>query len=231
MACEKYANRLVDAALGKPQRRRDATLLAHLSACASCAEEFRRAQWLRSSIDRGVETVVSGDPSPQFVAQIRSQIAAVPAPARAIVAVWAPAGVVAAALAVLLASSVLRGPQEDNDRSTIVANPTNPPAAIVHASARPATLPPRPTLVHSKRPARSPEPEVLVPPGQLALALQLSQGLVSGRTNGEALFAAQKEFEKPFETGSAGAVPSEAPAGISPADSGGFERIVALRRL
>ena len=197
MACEKYANWISDAALDRPHRKREAALLLHVSVCPTCAEKLRHAQSLRSLVDRGVEATVAGDPSPQFVARVRSRIATAPAPGRATLPGWAPAGIVAASLAVLLAVWALRAPRKSSGHFAIVASQA--PVVIVHEQARPAIPPLNHAPPRSKRSARSSEPEVLVPPGQLALALQLSQGLVSGRMNGEALFAAQKEFEKPVE--------------------------------
>ena len=198
MACEEYAKRITDAAMAEPHPEPGSALLAHLSACASCAERFRRAQSLRSLIDRGVEALVVREPSPQFLAGVRIRIAKAPVPGRAIA--WAPAGIAAASLAVLLTLWAVRAPRQDGGRSALVSNPASPPVVVAHTQSRPVIPSLRHAPPRSKHLADSPRPEVVVLPNQLAMALQLSQGLDSGRMNGQALFAAQKEFEKPLES-------------------------------
>jgi anti-sigma factor RsiW len=199
MACEKHSDWIAEAALGELNPKRDAELNSHLSECAACSGEFDAAKAARVLMDRGVEALVAGTPSPQFAARFRSRIARSPAPSRSIVASLTPAAAGTLAIAALLSVWLLRTAPARNGRPASIASVASLPGVVAAPDAPPAvSLTARPRLQPSRF-ARSTEPEVLVPPGQLALVVELAEGVYADRVNGREFIALQQEIEKPLE--------------------------------
>jgi len=193
MGCEEYSGVMLDAALGALPAARATELRAHVSQCAACASGWEAARALVAAVDGGVARIVAGEPSPQFVPRLRALLAAEAPPA-----VWswlgwrASLGLVAAAAAA--AFLLLRTPQrvthspgasapalvaQSPDSSVRTAPVTAPPAiARSHGITAPVVV-------------RSPfdQPEVLVPRGQLALALLLENAITRRQVDGGQLSA------------------------------------------
>ena len=199
---------MLDAALGAFPPRRERELLAHLGQCGSCREAYHHARALNSQLDRGLASLTSGQPSPQFAARLRARMAAErPAPRFRWLA-WKPAlagAAVAAVFAVLVVSwprkRVSPEPQLNQSRSRLAStSPARPqPVEKVPLTGLSGSL--RTAARHtSARRANSPsQPEVIVPPGQVQALMQLAAAIRSGRIDGKQLIAAQKQMDKPIE--------------------------------
>src|SRR5271156_2596907 len=75
MACGKYSDSITDLAAGGVNPRRERELLLHAGECDACREAYRHAKEVFSVLDRSVETLVEGQPSPYFSAPLRARIA------------------------------------------------------------------------------------------------------------------------------------------------------------
>lgn len=175
-------------------------------------------------VDRGVESLVAGQPSPQFAARLRARIAEEESAPRFAWLTWRPiaSGVVAAA--VLAALWLFLAP-----RHGTLPTKSGKPVPTVASTVPPETHAPgvdstnaaqrnqgyaaaarrhsRTLLVAQqrrgiRRPHSSSEPEVLVPPGQLEAVMQLAADIRSGRIDGKKFVAeqieAQKDMQKPI---------------------------------
>lgn len=171
MACKRYQDWLMDAALGALAPEREAELRAHAEGCAACRTELDRRQQLVAAMDRAVAASVSAEPSPEFLARIRQRIAEQPTPAPSWFAGWLPVSAGALAVVALLVFWLL--PRES--RTPEAPGPVAPPVAQeAPATALPpqapklATLPSKRHRAESRAvlavaPAQRREPEVLVP--------------------------------------------------------------------
>jgi hypothetical protein len=208
MSCEKYSGWMTEAALGGLRAEREPELLAHASDCAVCREALAHARQVREFVDRGVASLVAGEPSPHFAARLRQRIAQEAEPARITWATWAPVIAGAFALATFLAMMVSRVPHHSNTEPNIAsqtnsaAAPDEPPTvtAVSPQNATERTAHTGDSVARArKRPARTALPEIIVPQGQLAAAAQLSAAIRSGEVDGNQLLAAQHESEQPLE--------------------------------
>jgi hypothetical protein len=170
-------------------------------------------------VDKGMESLVAGEPSPQFTARLRARIAEEQPAPRFAWLTWKPVAaglVMAAALAVLalflvrghtnLASKSVRGPIIASTAAPGTHTPAEPtanpaerignysPAARLDAGSL------RVTQRHSSRRVHSAtEPEVLVPRGELELVMRLAADIRSGQIDGKQLIAQQKQMEQPLK--------------------------------
>ncbi|MGD0426691.1 MAG: hypothetical protein ABSC10_08225 [Candidatus Acidiferrales bacterium] len=226
MSCEKYAGWMTDAALDELRAERESEVLAHAMECDACRAALRHARTVRAFVDRGVESLVTGEPSLQFAAHLRRRIAHESEPARSPWAAWAPVIASALALAAVLAIVVARRPVHNVSNSNVASavNPFSVPSETVTGS---AATPRRTERTASKRrsergaQARSAAAalsEIIVPQGQLAAVAQLSAAINSGRVDGNQLLAAQQDYEKPLESNPIEIAPLEIPALGDPAD-------------
>jgi hypothetical protein len=204
MSCERFKTRLLDFALGAE----DFELGAHLDACASCRAELDTQRALLASIDRGVASLVQGEPSGDFAAHVRRRISESAATPRRWYAGWQP--ITAAALALVVLVGVL----------TIGRPPRAPQSAGVTPPAPPeksgAAAPPNtvhtaapPSVAHGPRPPRGGQmaasrgPQVLVPRGEMAAVMRLFNANWEGKADGASLMAEiipTAEFLKPLTT-------------------------------
>jgi len=210
--CGKYSDWLTDAALGELAVGREPELLAHAAECDACREAYRHAREVSAfadQIDRGVESLVSGEPSPHFNSRLRARIAGDEAsPWRITWHAWTPIAAGLVALAILLVAFVSRTPRTNPpsvaDKPNVTIGPshtTNPPAPppVISAANRP-TVATSPSRDHGVKRAKSHRgPEVLVEPGQLAATIQFADALRSGRIDGPKLLAAQQRLDAPLE--------------------------------
>jgi hypothetical protein len=197
MDCLHYKDQLTDAALGSLASQHE--LSTHLDACTACAAELARVRLLLSAIDRGVEASVRAEPSPEMMARFRRRIAEEPAP-HVEIGMWVP---VAAALAVTVAAFLWLGIRPglrriapaSSHEAAVKSTPAQPPRRA-EAGAASANVAP-PVASHSGA-SRALKPagrlDVLVPPGQMAAALQLQAALRNGRVDPSSVVAdADKE--------------------------------------
>lgn len=211
--CEEYAAWIGNAALGELALGREAELLSHATGCIACRERYQHARELAELVDRGVESLVAGAPSPHFATRLRARIDEERVPAAFSWPAWKPvaAGLLVATLAAI--AIISGGPQRHNPEQNKPGSRDEAPVASRWASNPDRTVTP---LVPSRRRvetsqansqrrgtlrtvlARS-QAEVLVPPGQLDAILQFARAVGSGEIDGQQLLAAQEEAEKPLE--------------------------------
>jgi hypothetical protein len=190
-------------------------------------------------VDKGMESLVAGEPSPQFTARLRARIAEEQPAPRFAWLTWKPAAaglvmaaIVAAALVVLVPHHTALRPKSLRPGS-IVASTAAP---RTHKSAGPTANPAERTgaysdaLRHHADPLRvaqrhgsrrvhsAAEPEVLVPRGELELVMRLAADIHSGRVNSRQLAAEQAKanegIQKPIDIPSIEIKPLE-PAPVS----------------
>jgi len=230
MICEKYSGRMADwttdAALGRLRPAQEAELLAHVGECDACREAYRHAREVAAAVDRGVVALVSGELSPYFATRLRARVTAERVTPRLNWMVWAPvAGGVLAAGALLLIV-MIRSPQQQTPSAALVAAPTIPsnPLGVTETLCAPVPTRdfPQGTVLatpHHAKGSRAFNSEILVPPGQLAAAMQLRDAVYRGHVDGEQLAAAETQIANPLEV-----QPIEiAPLESSDADSTGNE--------
>jgi len=187
MACERYREALTDLATGGPT---PAGLEAHLETCVACREELDGLRRALDAVDAELRVLASVEPPPALAARIR-QAATEPVAGVA----WRPSLVfqaLAAAFLVLAVAFVLlrgRAPAPPSV-ATVSPRPSQaeaspkpaPPVPEAPAAPRSALSAQSKETIRrpsaSARPAVPPEPEVLVPPGQLE-ALQRLAALVN----------------------------------------------------
>jgi len=183
MACERYREALTELAAGAPA---PAGLNAHLAGCAACRQELDALRRALEAVDADLRQLLATEPSPALAARIR-QAAAEPEPG----SVWRPTLWIqafgAAAVLAAVAFVLLRG--QAPTPSHVAALP--PPASEANGAPLPAPeVPPTPkapalapsasaVAAHvpasaSARRAAPPDPEVLVPPGQVETLLRLA---------------------------------------------------------
>ncbi len=202
MACETYADRVADAVLGALPASEHAALIAHLEACEACRDAFRRASELTAFVDRGMDSLVEGAPSPGFELRLRARLAQETIPERR---VWL-ARTMVAAVAMALAGVVLLGAIHtfrNKYSGPAIAWQALRPAPLVAENA-PAhdrgmsVRRSRPAHVASARPARANEPGVLIDRSQLAAIQEFANAVAAGRVDGAELISASQKIQKPL---------------------------------
>jgi hypothetical protein len=220
MSCEKYSGWLTDAALGELRADCELELLAHATECDGCREALNHAREVRQFIDRGVESLVAGEPTPLFATNLRRRIAQTAEPLQSPRMARAPVMAVALAFAVVLAIMVahLRVHSEINPSVAAAVTPTSAPSEAATTS---PTSPQHTQRADGKlgpersgraRPLAPALPEIIVPKGQLTAAAQLSAAIVTGRVDGNQLLATEQEYDKPLEVKPIEIAPMEIPA-------------------
>jgi hypothetical protein len=206
MSCERFKTRLVGFALGAE----DPELGAHVDACASCRAALDAQRTLLASMDRGLASLVAGEPAGDFAEHVRQRIPQAGVTTRPWFAGWQP--VTAAALALVVLVGVLtigrppRPPQTAEVKPLVQVAPTEKAGAVASPEVTP-TKPPRTVAIG--RPPRPPqsaavrEPEVLVPRGEMAAVMRLFNANWEGKADGASLTAAAiptTEILKPLTT-------------------------------
>ena len=212
---EQMRERINDFALGELSPKSELDLLAHVAECEACREAYDHAKAVRSLVDRGVETLVAGEPSPQFVTRLRARIAAEPAPERWSWEGWTiwetasrqPLSYAAGAmvLATILAVLVLGLPRRHVSAPSVAEVPPSisPSPSVATDSPKTSAIPEQPRKKLASVPAPSlrirREPEVLVPKGELLAVARFYEAVHSTPVDSEQLYAAQQEPQKPLE--------------------------------
>jgi hypothetical protein len=220
MSCEKYSGWMTEAALGELRAEREPELLAHAMECDVCRDALSHARAVHDFVDRGVESLIADEPSPQFAARLRQRIARESQSHRSPWSAWAPVIAGALALAVVLAIMVARRPIR-NVSSANVASAVNhfsvPSGTVTGSAATPQNAERTASKPNSEHDARARKaatapPEIIVPMGQLSAAAQLGAAISSGRVDGNQLLTAQRDYEKPLEVKPIEIAPLEIPA-------------------
>jgi hypothetical protein len=217
MSCEKYSGWMTDAALGELRAEREPELLAHAMECDACRQALGDARSVRDFVDRGVDLLVAGEPSPQFATRLRGRIAQESEPLRIPWAAWTPIVAGGLALAALLLIMVAHKSVHNGSNPGVASavKPVSAPPAALNTSA--ATPQNAKRTVGSRdsaraRPATAVLPEIIVPEGQLSAAAQLGAAINSGRVDGNQLLTAQQDYDKPLEMKPIEIAPLEIPA-------------------
>jgi len=224
---------MTDAALEALRPEQQGEFLAHARVCAECRGEWEAAQALAAAVNGAVESLVAGEPSPQFAARFRARIADEPAPAAWPFLTWPvfSAGALATA-AVLLAVLLIHSPGWNRPAAESVASNAAPD---VKAAPAPTNLSPEiapatpPSAFRRVAPRRQGDVaafrfEVLVPKGQLSAALLLSEAASDGRIDGAQLSALAEKAQKPLEVKALEIAPLEVPGAGDSADSASSQR-------
>jgi hypothetical protein len=212
---EQMIERVNDFALGKVSQKSEIELLAHVAECGACREAYDRAKAVRSIVDRGMETLVAGEPSPQFMTRLRARIAAEPAPKSWSWDVWrvgeqASRQTLSYALGALVLATflivVVMGLPRRHVSAPAVAEVTltmSPSPGVATDSPKASAVPEQPRKRLVSVPASSPrirrEPEVLVPKGELLAVARFYEAVHSTPVDSEQLYAAQEETRKLIE--------------------------------
>jgi anti-sigma factor RsiW len=212
---EQMREQIKDFALDVINRKSELELLAHVAGCEACREAYDHAKAVRSEVERGVDALVAGEPSPQFMTHLRARIAAEPVPARwswDSWRIWELASqqrlsyaVGAVVLATILAVLIMGLPRRHVSAPSIAqvtATSSAPPASATGFAKSSASLDrPRKKLAWSSVPSRRfrREPEVLVPKGELLAVVQFYEAVHNTPVDSEQLYAAQQEPQKPLE--------------------------------
>jgi len=219
MDCQKKSEqmtaRINDFALGELSPKRELESLAHVAECEACREAYDHAKAVGSEVDLGVEALVAGEPSAQFMTRLRARIAAEPAPKRwswDAWRIWEQASrqplsyaVGAVVLAALLIAVITGLPRRRVSTPTVTeaVQTTSPSPNAATAFLKATTIPNHSRkevvsrAVPSSRIRR--EPEVLVPKGELLAVVQFYEDVHSRPVDSEQLYAAQQEPQKPLE--------------------------------
>ncbi|MGA7064281.1 MAG: hypothetical protein WA785_16280 [Candidatus Acidiferrales bacterium] len=210
MSCGKYSGWLTDAALGELAAGREPELLAHVMECEACREALGHARKVREFVDRGVESVVAGEPSPGFEMRLRRRIAREACPVEWDGKAWAPLAAGALTVAVFLIFITARVAHRRDGNAGVassvsttvptVASSTAPVESAANVRGARATGTARSTerAVHA-RGTSARTPIIIVPKGQLAAAARLSEAIKSGRVDGTQLLAVQRDYRQPLD--------------------------------
>lgn len=136
MSCQKYSGWLTDAALGELRADCELELLVHAAECDACREALNHAREVHQFIDRGVESLVAGEPSPNFATNLRRRIAQESEPQQPPWMAWAPVAAGALVLALVLAITVahLQVHSEVNPSVASAMAPVSVPSEAAKAS-------------------------------------------------------------------------------------------------
>jgi len=214
---------MTDLAAGGLSPRREGELLQHAGECDVCREAYPHAREVMATVDRSVEMLVAGEPSPHFSSRLRARIAKERVFASTRWNSWALFATGALAAVVLVLILVSRLSLRTNPNPSVA---TNAPARApdLEPNMTPQNLPQRPQNPRPGRASRAADTErlsqdVLVPGGQLAAALQLGDAVNGGGMDGEQLVAAQNELAKQLEVEPLEIAPLESP-NADPAGNG-----------
>jgi len=235
MSCKEYISQVkdwvADATLGELRPERETELLAHLAECAACREACEHARNVSAAVNRGVESLLSGEPSAQFALRLRARLAEETARQRSprLWTLWAPFAGAATAFALLLLILLPRSthtkkpnpvapvPPQSQSAPPLALALNPPPRTVARPPVRPLRVSPPPSLGRRTASA-SRAPEVLVEPGEFAAIEAYAVALNSGQVAGASTFGSELTRDKRLEIKPIEIAPLEAPD--SPASPG-----------
>lgn len=195
MSCERYADALLETALGEPA---PPELLSHLRACVACGQALERERGLVGRIEGELREAVSVTPSPALLPRVRAQVRDVAADSRPWRLFWllpVAAGLVAVAAAVALRQS--SEPAAIQARSAVSAAVAESPRPIPEARVSVPSLPTRPFVRQPRLARAKTEPEVLVPPGDEELVRRFVVALRARRPDETGIVAGETQPGSP----------------------------------
>ncbi len=196
------------AALGALGDAEMAELRAHTAGCSHCRSEWETIRALVVAVDRGVEAMVAGEPSAQFVSRLRARIAEEPTPSAWPLFAWRQFGLATlAAAAATIAILLVRTAEHEHGPASVDVNtltkigqqsPVSRVSSLENTSANGnASRRHRGASAHGRPDFFS--TEVLVPRGQMAAALVLSEGVSTGKIDGVQLARLAERSAEPLE--------------------------------
>ncbi|HEV2419689.1 MAG TPA: zf-HC2 domain-containing protein [Terriglobia bacterium] len=214
MNCKRYAKWINEAALGALDATREAEFRRHLLECPRCQTQIEREQRLLAAIDQTVARSLAAEPVANLYVQTRQRIAegasakvGFSPPLRALATVAAACVIV---VAIVLAWKAQRRSVQQAAPTVTVAREEHVPQAVRHETrtVTPSGNGARQVAVsHSKRrtrlrhPGNNPShqdtlPQVLVPKNEMALVLELYNGVRTGKIDGASLLAVPHGFTR-----------------------------------
>ncbi|MGH9594588.1 MAG: hypothetical protein ACRD5L_15965, partial [Bryobacteraceae bacterium] len=182
MACERFQNRLIEAAATSAEtadwppaggldssflaRVTDAGLAAHLANCPDCRRGLAMQLELQRQIVAGVAAVVAAGPSPSLAACVRLRAAAESPSRRSAPGTWILAGAIAAASVVLWFAIRAAGPS-----TQIPLSPVSAGAPAQQARVPQSKTPPADTSRAGAQQSVTPRPQLPLSPGPSLAAL------------------------------------------------------------
>lgn len=223
MSCEKYSGWMTDAALGELRAEREPELLAHAMECEACREALNHARNVRAFVERGVESVVAGEPATGFEMRLRRRMALEARLVESGWKAWAPLAAGAAAVFAVVLIVITGHLARHSDGNASVASSATAVARAVASSSTPVESVAPATEVRAPgralstartlrgRSVSAATVEIIVPAGQLVAAARLSEAINSGRVDGTQLVEAQRDADKPLEVNPIEITPLEPP--------------------
>ncbi|HEV2500527.1 MAG TPA: zf-HC2 domain-containing protein [Terriglobia bacterium] len=216
MNCKRYAKWINEAAFGALDATREAEFRRHLLECPHCQTQIEQEQRLLAAINQTMARSLAAEPAASLCVKTRQRIAE---GATAKVSFWLTLrilGTVAAACVVFVAIVVLawqvqrRSVRQHAAPTATVAREESAPQAVRHET---RTVTPsgngvrQAAVSHSSRRARSRRPgnnlshqntlpQVLVPKNEMALVLELYNGVRTGKIDGASLLAVPPGFKR-----------------------------------
>ncbi len=203
MACKKYAGWVTDGALGQLPPWRQSELTAHVRDCAACREELERVRQAAELADRGMESLVEGEPSAQFGAGLRSRIAEESPTSTDLTRRLAIAASVALCLA-LFGTAAMRYLERSARpvQAPRVSAVSSGSVEHVRAGNRATAAVARPRAMQARlhrREAASVGSEVLVQPGQMAALDEFYEALRRQQAAGARAIALRDDGDQPMK--------------------------------
>jgi len=190
VSCERWADAILEQALGAPA---SPELESHLRSCDGCRDALQRERRLLGRIDGELSEAVSLTPSPTFLPRVRERVAT-EAPGRRWWTLPVLLPVAASVVVVIAGLSLMRRPPS---RPQIVEAPPlpSPRAAVSVEPVAPSAAATRvaPPRVERRRLERRTEPEVLVPPGEEELTRRFVVALRARRADETGVVAGEPE--------------------------------------
>ncbi len=201
MVCEEYARRLTDAALGDLLASRRSELIAHTRACAKCRDVYERTQRAATLVDQGIETLVAGEPSPQFAARLRARIAGEPQGDHVAAVQWVPIVASALIFAAIATISLLKydGRRSPAPSAASVSSISSELHTNAISQSGVKVRPSHSLRSHVHAVPSAQQPEVLVEPGQMAALLQLDEAIQKHSADAPRIVAQRARLSLPMQ--------------------------------
>lgn len=215
MNCKRYAKWINEAALSALDATREAEFRRHLPECPRCQMQLEREQRLLAVIDQTMTRSLAAEPAASLYVQTRQRIAegatakvGFSLPLRALATIATACVIV---VAIVLAWQAQRRSVRQHAAPTVtVAREQLAPQAVRHETktVAPSSNQARQVAVrHStrrarlRRPGSNPShqdtlPQVLVPKDEMALVLELYNGVRTGKIDGASLLAVPPGFKR-----------------------------------
>lgn len=215
MNCKRYAKWINEAALGPLDATREVEFRRHLLECPRCQTQLEQEQRLLAAIDQTMARSLAAEPAASLYVKTRQRIAESASakagfspPLRALAAIAAACVVV---IAIVLAWQAQRRSVRQPTAPTVTVAREQPvPQAVRHETRTVTTSSNTARQVavsHSKRRARSRRPgnkpshqdalpQVLVPKDEMALVLELYNGVRTGKIDGASLLTVPPGFKR-----------------------------------